>query len=136
MDGLFGPDDPHNGRVFARLLRTRFKEIHERLRHADISDRPHALFLQSEQHPKFCFANARRVLQHRLKTDLSWPGDELMTFKTSDVAVCCSSDSVRSSVRWRNSLRNRVFSMAITAWAAKFRSRSICLSENGRTSLR
>ena len=39
-----------------------------------------------------------------------------MTFKTSDVAVCCSSDSVRSSVRWRSSLSSRVFSMAMTAW--------------------
>ena len=27
-----------------------------------------------------------------------------MTWSTSDVAVCCSSDSVRSSVRWRSSL--------------------------------
>ena len=36
------------------------------------------------------------------------------------VAVCCSSDSVRSSVRWRSSLSSRVFSIAITAWAAKF----------------
>ena len=48
------------------------------------------------------------------------PGDELMTRSTSDVAVCCSSDSVRSVVRWRNSLSSRVFSMAMTAWAAKF----------------
>ena len=43
-----------------------------------------------------------------------------MTFSTSEVAVCCSSDSVRSSVRWRSSLSSRVFSMAMTAWAAKF----------------
>ena len=59
-----------------------------------------------------------------------------MTLNTSDVAVCCSSDSVRSSVRWRNSLSSRVFSMAMTAWAAKFVSSSICLSVNGRTSCR
>ena len=31
-----------------------------------------------------------------------------MTWSTSDVAVCCSSNSVRSSVRWRNSLSSRV----------------------------
>src|SRR3984893_14488814 len=31
-----------------------------------------------------------------------------------------SSEAVRSSVRWRSSLRRRAFSMAITAWAAKF----------------
>ncbi len=43
-----------------------------------------------------------------------------MTWSTSDVAVCCSSDSVRSVVRWRSSLSSRVFSMAMTAWAAKF----------------
>ncbi len=53
-----------------------------------------------------------------------------MTLSTSAVAVCCSSDSVRSSVRWRNSLNRRVFSMAMTACAAKVRSSSICLSES------
>ena len=52
-----------------------------------------------------------------------------MTSSTSEVAVCCASDS-------RNSLSSRVFSMAITAWAAKFCSSPICLSENGRTSCR
>ena len=52
------------------------------------------------------------------------------------VAVCCSSDSVRSSVRWRSSLSSRVFSMAMTACAAKFFTSSICLSVNGRTSWR
>ena len=36
-----------------------------------------------------------------------------MTLSTSAVAVCCWSDS-------RSSLSSRVFSMAITAWAAKF----------------
>ena len=44
-----------------------------------------------------------------------------MTLSTSAVAVCCSSDC-------RNSLSSRVFSMAMTAWAAKFLSNSICLS--------
>ena len=43
-----------------------------------------------------------------------------MIFNTSDVAVCCSSDFERSSVRSRSSLSRRVFSMAMTAWAAKF----------------
>ena len=42
----------------------------------------------------------------------------------------------RSSVRWRSSLSSRVFSMAMTAWAAKFCTSSICLSVNGRTSWR
>ena len=59
-----------------------------------------------------------------------------MTSSTSDVAVCCSSDSLRSSVRWRNSLSSRVFSIAMTACAAKLVSNSICLSVKGRTSWR
>ncbi len=36
------------------------------------------------------------------------------------VAVCCSSASVKSVVRWRSSLSSRAFSMAMMAWAAKF----------------
>ena len=36
----------------------------------------------------------------------------------------------------RSSLSRRVFSMAMTAWAAKFVTSSICLSVNGRTSWR
>ena len=43
-------------------------------------------------------------------TGTSSPGELDMTFSTSEVAVCCSSDSVKSSVRWRNSLKQpRVF---------------------------
>ena len=55
--------------------------------------------------------------------------ERLMTLSTSAVAVCCCSDS-------RSSLSRRVFSMAMTAWAAKFLTSSICLSVNGRTSWR
>ena len=44
----------------------------------------------------------------------------MITWSTSEVAVCCSKASVRSVVRCRSSLSNRAFSMAITAWAAKF----------------
>ena len=43
---------------------------------------------------------------------------------------------VRSVVRWRSSLSSRVFSMAMTAWAAKFLTNAICLSVKGRTSWR
>ena len=57
------------------------------------------------------------------------PGEALMTCNTSAVAVCCSSAS-------RVSVSSRAFSIAITAWAAKFCSSAICLSENGRTSWR
>ena len=62
-------------------------------------------------------------------TGVSEPADELMTCSTSAVAVCCSNDS-------RSSLSSRVFSMAITACAAKFRTSSICLSMKGLTSWR
>src|SRR5262249_13477637 len=47
--------------------------------------------------------------------------ERLITLSTSAVAVCCCSDS-------RSSLSNRAFSIAMTACAAKFVSRSICLS--------
>jgi len=60
----------------------------------------------------------------------------MMTFNTSLVAVWYSSDSSRSRVRSCNSLSNRAFSIAITAWAAKFCSSATCLSVNGRTSCR
>jgi hypothetical protein len=53
----------------------------------------------------------------------------LMTLSASEVAVCCCSDS-------RSSLSKRVFSMAMTACAAKFFTSSICLSVDGRTSCR
>ena len=49
------------------------------------------------------------------KTGSSSPGELEMTLSTSEVAVCCSNDSLRSVVRWRNSLSSRVFSMAMTA---------------------
>ena len=55
------------------------------------------------------------------------PGELEMTLRTSEVAVCCSSNSVRSVVRSRNSLSSRVFSMAMTAWAASCsEARSAC----------
>jgi hypothetical protein len=70
--------------------------------------------------PKFSVADADRILQHGCKHRL--PGELLMTLSTSDVAVCCSSASVRSAVRSvrsvvrsRSSLNNRTFSIAITA---------------------
>src|SRR6516162_37517 len=69
-------------------------------------------------------------------TGSSSPGELEITRSTSEVAVCCSSASVKSFVRWRSSFSKRVFSMAMTACAAKFFSRSICLSVNGHTSWR
>ena len=80
------------------------------------------------QYAELRVADARRVLQHCVENRLqARRATGLITLSTSAVAVCCSSDC-------RNSLSSRVFSMAITAWAAKFCTRSICLSVNGRTS--
>src|SRR6516165_2744559 len=62
-------------------------------------------------------------------TGVRSPGEELMTCNTSAVAVCCSNAS-------RVSVISRVFSIAITACAAKFCSSAICLSVNGLTSWR
>jgi hypothetical protein len=67
-------------------------------------------------------------------TGFKSPGELEITRSTSEVAVCCSRDSDRSSVRCRSSLSRRVFSIAMTAWAAKFWTRAICFSVNGRTS--
>ena len=53
----------------------------------------------------------------------------LMTLRISAEAVCRSSAS-------RVSLNSRTFSMAITAWSAKVRSRSACSGENGPGSTR
>ena len=52
------------------------------------------------------------------------PGEALITCSTSAVAVCCSSAS-------RCSVISRAFSIAITAWSAKFCTSSICRSVNG-----
>ena len=66
----------------------------------------------------------------------SSPGELEITLKSSEVAVCCSSASLRSSVRWRSSLSRRVFSIAMTAWAAKFVTSSMCFLVNGSGSCR
>ena len=45
-------------------------------------------------------ADANSILQHGLQTPAARsPGELEMTWSTSDVAVCCSSASVRSAVR-------------------------------------
>ena len=70
------------------------------------------------------------------KTGCRSPGELEMTCSTSDVAVCCSSDSVSSCVRCCSASNNRAFSIAITAWSANVVTSSICFSVNGFTSLR
>ena len=65
-------------------------------------------------------ADARGILQHRLKHRLQLAGragDDLEHFASRGLLL---QRLVRSSVRWRSSLSSRVFSMAMTAWAAKF----------------
>ena len=64
------------------------------------------------------------------------PGELEMTRSTSDVAVCCSSASVNSAVRFWTSSNRRTFSIAIAAWSAKVETSSICLSLKGATALR
>ena len=62
------------------------------------------------------------------KTGSTCPGERLMTLSTSDVAVCCSSASLKLAVRACTSRKAATFSMAITAWSAKVCSSAICLS--------
>ncbi len=71
--------------------------------------------VEAKQRAEIGIAGAYRFLQNGLKDRLQFTGDELITLRTSDVAVCWSSDSLRSAVRWRSSLSNRAFSMAMTA---------------------
>ena len=76
-------------------------------------------------------ANPRGVLQHRLKYRLQFArraGDDLEHLGGRGLLL-------RSRLL-RSSLSSRVFSMAMTACAAKFCTSSICLSVNGRTSWR
>ena len=122
---------PPTGRLWSTL-----PELGECWRYTEHCSRTHRTILDTKQHAKIGLADAHRVPQHGLKHGSSSPRELEMAFKTSEVAVCCSSDSLKSSVRWRSSLSSRVFSMAMTAWAAKFLTSSICLSVNGRTSLR
>ena len=63
-------------------------------------------------------------------------GELEMTRKTSEVAVCCSSDSASSRVRCCSASNNRAFSIAITAWSANVVTSSICLSVKGLTAFR
>ena len=56
---------------------------------------------------------------------------EFTAWLTSPSACSSPTDCASSSVRARSSLSRRAFSMAMTAWAAKFLTSSICLSVNG-----
>src|SRR5262249_28320437 len=99
-------------------------------------DRLEHVAVESVQNAKISLANARCILEHGLEHRLQLPGEELMTCSTSEVAVCRSSDSVKSRVRACTSSNSRAFSIAITAWSAKVLSSVICFSVNGLTSKR
>ena len=92
-----------------------------------------ALAIIQQQVAEFGLTNPRRIFQHRIEHRLKSPGEPLMTCSTSEVAVCCSSDSVNSLVRACTSSNRRAFSIAITAWSAKVVTSSICFLVNGRT---
>ena len=68
-------------------------------RRTDFRCEVEGLAVEAEQHAELGVADARCVLQHSLETGSSSPGELLMTCSTSEVAVCCSSASLRSSVR-------------------------------------
>jgi hypothetical protein len=73
---------------------------------------------------------SRSVLSRmRSNTGVALEMELLMTCSTSEVAVCRSSASLVS-------LNSRAFSIAITAWLAKFSSSEICSSVKGLTSCR
>ena len=84
--------------------------------------------LVAVKHAKVGLADARRVREHGVEHGLSSPGELEMTCSTSEVAVCCSSDSLSSRVRACTSSNSRAFSIAITAWSAKVVTSSICRS--------
>ena len=86
--------------------------------------------------PNFASQIRSGVLQHGLEHRLKLArraGDDLEHLRGRGLLL---QRFGRSSVRWRSSLSSRVFSIAITACAAKFCTSSICLSVNGRTSWR
>src|SRR6266516_1291576 len=62
-------------------------------------------------------------------TGSSSPGELLITPSTSEVAVCCSKDSLSSVVRSRNSFSNRAFSIAMTAWLANCDQRNLFVGD-------
>ena len=86
------------------------------------------------ERPEFCITQPHRVRQHCLEYRLQLAGRRAddpqhigrrgLLLQRSQIVVL------------RSSLSRRVFSMAMTAWAAKFWTSSICFSVNGRTSWR
>src|SRR5262249_37202009 len=119
----------HEGMQRARMQRSALRDIPGESRRR-IMPRADAEFHFRIKCKKPKLASQRRIAFARMlsKTGSNSPGELEMTCSTSEVAVCRSSDT-------RSSLSRRVFSMAMTACTAKFLTRSICLSVNGRTSV-
>ena len=67
-----------------------------------------------------------RIRKHGIETPAEIEGRALITLSTSARRGLLLQADLRSS------LSSRVFSMAMTAWAAKFCTSSICLSVKGR----
>ena len=89
---------------------------------------------------KFSVTDTDGFLQHGLKYRLKVAGistDYLKHLRSGGLLFEGSARSVvrpvRSIVRWRSSFSSRVFSIAMTAWAAKFSTNSIWLSVYGCT---
>ncbi len=70
------------------------------------------------------------------KTGRASVAEALIMRSTSAVAVCCSSAVVSSVLRASSSVNSRTFSIAMTAWSANVRSRSIWRSEKAPASTR
>ena len=102
----------------------------ERLGQTELGDEPANLTVpqmkRRERRPAEPGRASRIVDVARFRSN----AERLMTFKTSEVAVCCCSASVRSRVRACTSSKRRRFSIAITAWSANVRTSSIRRGEN------
>src|SRR5262249_75676 len=82
------------------------------------------------------FAKARPGPDKRIQTGWRTKVGRAIDLSPVGVAVLLLSDLVKSFFPRRSSLRRRAFSIANPPRAAKFCTRAICLSLNGRTSWR
>ena len=100
MNNLFGASDAHradpgSGRTRSTaVLRPQRPRAH--VMHRDSAE---SFALAQEQVPNLASQMRVAFANIALKTGSSSPGELEMTLSTSEVAVCCSSASERSSVR-------------------------------------
>ena len=90
---------------------------------------PKRLAVIEVESPELCLTQPHRIRQHHLEDRL-----QLARGRADDPQHIGRRRLLLERLATRSSFMSRVFSMAITAWAAKFCTNSICLSENGRTS--